>query len=182
MAGAVQPTAASTARRMTLYSLVAWPPGELAVWMQALQARLRLAAYGAPHLNLRAPFEWAGSEAELGDQLRRALQGQVPFEACLSGWQRFPHTIYLGVERTAGVQGAHARSLTLPAAPPGERDGQHYRPHLTLALGLLPWAEAAAWQAVQPHTPPLAGWTVRELALTRDDGGEIVTLETYLLG
>lgn len=181
-ANAVQATAAATGRRVTLYSLVAWPPSELAGWMQDLQGRLNLAAYGAPHLNLRAPFEWAGPEAELDAQLRRALRGLSAFEVHLIGWQRFPHTIFLGVERSPAVWQAHTCSLQLSDAPPSARDAEAYRPHLTLALGLLPWAEDAAWQAAQPHTPPTAGWTARELALTRDEGGEISTLETYRLG
>ena len=158
---------------MPLYSLVAWPPAALADWLGRQQARLGLAAYGPPHLNVRTPFEWDGTEGALHAQVEASLRGLPAFEARLAGWRRFPHTIFLEVELTGGLRTAHARALDLPGAPAGPRDGEGYIPHLTLALGLLTWAEDDTWREVQRLRPPLKTWRVDELALTLERPGTL---------
>lgn len=167
---------------MALYGLLAWPPAPLARWLTAQQRQLGLAAYGPPHLNLRTPFEWEGQEAELRACVARALRGVGAFEVSLHGWRRFPHTIFLELALDSSLRQAHQYSLALDGVPAGPRDGQEYIPHLTLALGILPWAEEGAWQKVQAlAAPPLTRWTVRELALTLERQGTLQEVARFRL-
>ncbi len=166
---------------MPLYSLVAWPPDALGDWLQRKQALLGLAAYGPPHLNIRTPFEWSGSEGELQANIEEALRGLPGFEAQLRGWRRFPHTIFLEAELGDGLRDAHERTLKLPGVQVGPRDGDDYIPHLTLALGLLSWAEDDTWREVVQLTPPLMHWPVTELALTLERPGTLSEVRRYPL-
>ena len=52
---------------------------------------------------------------------------------------------------------------------------------LTLALGVLPWAEDLLWGQVQALTPPLERFTVQALSLTREERGEVQELHTFPL-
>lgn len=167
---------------MALYGLLAWPPAPLADWLTARQRQLGLAAYGPPHLNIRTPFEWPGPQALLSAGVARALRGVPPFEVRLKGWRRFPHTIFMELSLDPALRLAHQHSLALDGVEAGPRDGGEYIPHLTLALGLLDWAEEGAWQAVQAlEPPPLDRWTVDELALTLERPGTLQEVARFRL-
>ena len=167
------------AGRAGLYSLVAWPPHELARWVAEVQRDLGLAAFGAPHLNLRAPFEYAGDEGVLLDASARVALDLPAFEVRFRAWRRFPHTVFLELAAVEALREAHARSLReLPVAP-SERDGDGYLPHLTLALGVCPWAEGDVWARVKELVPPVLSWTVDAFALTLEQRGEIVELARF---
>ncbi len=164
---------------MGLYSLVAWPSAGLATWVAAEQRARGFASFGAPHLNVRTPFEYAGDEGALLEGCARVARGLAPFEARFRGWRRFPHTIFLELERSAPLDELHERSLRLLPVAAGARDAGAYIPHLTLALGLCPWAEEDAWASVLPLVPPVLTFPVERLALTLEQGGEIVELARY---
>lgn len=164
-----------------LYSLVAWPSGPLAAWVMAEQRARGFASFGAPHLNVRTPFEYAGDEGALIDGCAEVARGMSRFEARFRGWRRFPHTIFLELERSAPLDELHGRSLRLLPVEAGARDGEAYIPHLTLALGLCSWAEEDAWAGVQGLVPPVLTFPVERLALTLEQGGEIVELARYEL-
>lgn len=166
---------------MPLYSLVAWPPRELAAWVRRVQAERGLASFGPPHLSVRTPFEFAGDEGELlraADATRRGLRA---FEARFRGWRRFPHTLFLELHPDPALLAAHGRALAHLPAPATEHDGDGFLPHLTLALGVCPWASDAAWAAVRDLVPPVLAWTVDALALTREERGDVVELARYPL-
>lgn len=166
---------------MGLYSLVAWPPEDLARWVVKVQRTQGFASYGAPHLNVRTPFEFEGDEGLLTDAVALALHGLSAFEVTFRAWRRFPHTIFLELHKAPLLMEAHARVLRELPVPAGDRDAQGYLPHLTLALGLCPWAEDAAWQAITHLVPPVLSWTVDAFALTLENRGEIVELARFPL-
>ncbi|AFZ65819.1 2'-5' RNA ligase family protein [Deinococcus peraridilitoris] len=166
---------------MGLYSLVAWPPERLARWVTDVQREHAFASYGAPHLNLRTPFEYSGDEGLLIDAVALAVTGLTPFEVEFRAWRRFPHTIFLELNSTRLLMEAHARVLSELPVPGSERDASGYLPHLTLALGLCPWAEESAWEAIRSLVPPVLSWTVDAFALTLENRGEIVELARYPL-
>jgi len=146
-----------------------------------VQRDLGFASYGAPHLNIRTPFEYEGSEAELMSAVDRTVRGLPPFDVRFRAWRRFPHTIFLELERAPLLMEAHARALRELPAPGTTRDADGFLPHLTLALGLCDWAEDNAWEAVKPLVPPVLTWTVGAVALTLEARGEILELARYVL-
>ena len=190
-----------------LYGLVAWPCAELDGWLRQQQRRLGVRAYGDPHLNLRAPFyirqtstvEQADTVQQISTVQRssanavqqseetlvqeiRALLADVPsFEVSVRGWRTFPGIVFLECERSPELLALHDLVLTLPAAPPQPYDQREYLPHLTLALGVLPWA----WQALEAQleglSSPVPGFRVSALSLTRESGGEVRELHTFPL-
>lgn len=164
-----------------LYSLVAWPPEALDTWLRRTQERLNVRAFGAPHLNLRAPFQTELSPAELVAAFRDILRGEEPFEVRVKGWKRLPHMIFLECERSPQLADLHARALSVGPSSRAPYDGASYTPHLTLALGVLPWAEACLWEQVQAIRPPLDRFTVNVLSLTREERGEVQEVHTFPL-
>ncbi len=166
---------------MPLYSLVAWPPKTLAAWVAGVQGEHGLASYGAPHLNLRTAFPYHGDEGVLLTAAGRVAAQLAPFQARFLSWRRFPHTIFLDLKPTPQLLAAHDLTLRETAGAPSEWDGHNYIPHLTLALGICSWAEDQSWNAVKRLTPPVLEWTVDEIALTLENGGEIVEMARYPL-
>ena len=166
---------------MALYSLVAWPPKELAAWVAQVQAARGLASYGAPHLNLRTAFAFSGDEKVLLEAAGRVAAQLPPFRVRFLSWRLFPHTIFLDVEPTPELLFAHQLTLLETGGALSEWDGPNYIPHLTLALGICSWAEQQAWDSVKTLLPPLVEWTVDEVALTLEGGGEIVEMARYPL-
>lgn len=165
-----------------LYGLVAWPSPELDSWLRREQQRLQVRSYGEPHLNLRAPFYSACDEAELVASLRRMLSGCPPFEVQLTGWRTFPHVVFLECRTTPALEHLHQQVLTLPCAPPQPFDHKEYIPHLTLALGVMSWAEPALHQELERMPLPVSRFPVTALSLTREDGGELREVHTFPLG
>lgn len=166
---------------MALYSLVAWPPAQLAAWVRAVQRERGLAAFGAPHLSLRSPFEYRGDEATLLERCERIAVSTRAFDVTCDEIVRFPGMIFLNLRRTPGLLGVHERALACLPAPPTERDGEAFLPHVTLALGVCPWAEEDAWRGVKDLRPPIDRWTVGNVALTREHSGDVLELARYPL-
>ena len=186
-----------------LYGLVAWPSPELDGWLRQQQQRLGVRAYGDPHLNLRAPFyveqlsgeqqqsqssgtmQQSGavqpSEERLVQALRALLAGVSSFEVSVRGWRTFPGIVFLECERSPELLALHDLVLTLPAAPPQPYDQGEYLPHLTLALGVLPWAWPELETQLEDLNSPVPGFRVSALSLTRESGGEVRELHTFPL-
>jgi len=164
-----------------LYSLVAWPPEALDTWLRRTQQRLGVRGFGAPHLNLRAPFQTELSGAELVAAFREVLRGARPFEAQVKGWKRLPHLLFLEFERTAALSDLHARALAVGPSTRAPHDGEGYTPHLTLGLGILPRAEDELWAQVRGLVPPVSHFEVGVLSLTREERGEVQEVHTFPL-
>ncbi|GAA5533162.1 2'-5' RNA ligase family protein [Deinococcus aluminii] len=164
-----------------LYSLVAWPPEALDTWLRRTQERLNVRGFGAPHLNLRAPFQTDLSTSELVAAFRDVLRGEEPFEVRVRGWKRLPHMFFLECELTPHLADLHARALSVGPSSRAPHDGAGYTPHLTLALGVLPWAEDLLWPQVQAIRPPVDRFTVSVLSLTREERGEVQEVHTFPL-
>ena len=164
-----------------LYGLVAWPCPELDGWLRALQARLNVRAYGEPHLNLRAPFPADVPEETLVHDLRALLSGVPAFEVHVSGWRYFPGIVFLECTLGPDLAALHDHVLTLPSAPPQPYDQKAYIPHLTLALGVLPWAQPTLEATLAPLVPPVQHFEVSALSLTVEAGGEVREVHTFPL-
>lgn len=164
-----------------LYSVVAWPPEALDTWLRRLQAELGVSGFGLPHLNLRAPFSTPLGGAELMAQFRRELSAQPVLTVTLGGWKRVPGTILLACELSPELAELHRRLLAVGPSSVSPFDGKRYLPHLTLALGVLPWAEGELWARTEPLRPPVTQFTVEALSLTREERGEVQELHTYPL-
>lgn len=167
---------------MSLYGLLAWPDETLNQWVLDLQQRYGVASYGAPHLNMRAPFLWLGSDEELLYQTTRVLQRMPPFELVVSGWQRFDSAFYIGVEETYTLHYVHQKLVQIGGQPYGKTDLENYVPHITVALGVCPWARDILWEQLIQEKPPTLRWQVKRLALAVDMGGELATLHEFELG
>ncbi|ANC71810.1 2'-5' RNA ligase family protein [Deinococcus radiodurans] len=165
-----------------LYSVVAWPPEALDTWMRRVQERLGVRGFGLPHLNLRAPFTTPLSSAELIAGLRGALQEQPMFDVQVKGWKQVPSVIFLECHLSAELRDLHDRLLEVGPSSRSPYDGAEYRPHLTLALGVLPWASEELWAQVQRQASPLGQFRVEALSLTREQRGEVQELHTFPLG
>lgn len=140
--------------------------------------------FGVPHLNLRAPFQLQVplTSSELVATFREVLYGQGPLQVVVKGWKQVPGTIFLECELSPQLAALHERLLTAVPSSRSPYDGDEYRPHLTLGLGILPWAEAEVWAAVQQEIPPLERFEIEALSLTREELGEVQELHTYPLG
>ncbi|MFK7601105.1 MULTISPECIES: 2'-5' RNA ligase family protein [Deinococcus] len=164
-----------------LYSLVAWPPQVLDTWMRRVQATLNVSGFGLPHLNLRAPFQTSLSGPDLVAAFRGGLRGEPALEVRVRGWKRLSGVIFLEFELDPALADLHTRMLEIGPSSRAPYDGPDYRPHLTLALGILPWAEDLLWEQVQALTPPLDHFTVQALSLTREERGEVQEHHTFPL-
>ncbi|KEF34618.1 2'-5' RNA ligase [Deinococcus sp. RL] len=165
-----------------LYSLVAWPPEALDTWLRRTQERLGVRGFGAPHLNLRAPFQTDLTSGELVAAFREALRGIPPFEVPVRGWKRLPNMVFLECMRTPQLSELHARALGVGPSTRAPHDGEGYVPHLTLGLGILPRVEDLIWAEVQRLTPPVTSFRVEVLSLTREERGEVQEVHTFPLG
>jgi 2'-5' RNA ligase len=165
----------------TLYGLVAWPSSELDGWLRSQQRELEVTAYGEPHLNLRAPFPFLGSEEDLVCALRSLLEGVPSFEVQIKGWRTFPGVVFLECELSPALTLLHDRVLSLPGVAPQPYDQQEYIPHLTLALGVLPWAQNHLETELKERRSPVASFSVCALSLTREAGGEVREVHTFPL-
>jgi 2'-5' RNA ligase len=161
--------------------VVAWPPQALDTWMRRAQATLNVSGFGLPHLNLRAPFQTSLSSADLIAAFRDRLRGERALEVRIKGWKRLSGVIFLEFELSAALIELHLRLLEVGPSSRAPYDGADYRPHLTLALGILPWAEEQLWQAALALTPPLEHFTIEALSLTREQRGEVQELHTFPL-
>ena len=157
-----------------LFGLVVWPPKELSAWIAGYQRLTGAVGYGPPNLNLRSPFEWEGEPSQLTEELRAVGSRLAPFQACISGWQHFSNTIYLGVDLQPELQAAHRATMALSAACSPDQHG--YVPHVTCGLGICSWAMEDLWRQSLQLSPPRPSWQVRSFDLTREVGGEIVTM------
>ncbi|MDV6375688.1 2'-5' RNA ligase family protein [Deinococcus arenicola] len=164
-----------------LYSLVAWPPQVLDTWMRRAQAGLNVSGFGLPHLNLRAPFQSSLDSAELVGAFREGLRGTAALDVRVRGWKRLSGVVFLEFELDPALADLHARMLAVGPSSRAPYDGADYRPHLTLALGILPWAEDLLWEQIRQLTPPLERFTVEALSLTREQRGEVQELHTFPL-
>ncbi|WP_309572110.1 2'-5' RNA ligase family protein [Deinococcus sp.] len=173
------PAAIDAAR--PLHSVVAWPPAALDKWMRRLQAELNVSGFGTPHLNLRAPFQTPLGTSELVGGMRQALRDQPAFEVRVKGWKRLPGVIFLECEPDPALLGLHNVIVNVGPSTRAPYDGQDYRPHLTLALGVLPWGADILWATVHERTPPVMSFTVEALSLTREARGEVQEIHTFPL-
>lgn len=164
-----------------LHSLVAWPPEVLDTWLRRTQERLGVRGFGLPHLNVRAPFRTPLGGPELVAAFRDVLRGQEAFEVRVKGWKRLPHVLFLECELSPTLARLHARALTVKPSSRAPHDGAAYTPHLTLGLGILPWAEDLLWDEVKGLTPPVDSFLVTALSLTREERGEVLELHTFPL-
>jgi len=164
-----------------LYSIVAWPPEALDSWLRRLQDRLNVRGFGLPHLNVRAPFQTPLRSAELVAVCRDVLRGQPAFDVQVRGWKQLPGVIFLECELSPDLRALHDRTLSIEPSSRARYDGPEYRPHLTLALGVLKWAEPILWEEIQHLTPPVTHFRVEALSLTREHRGEVQELHTFPL-
>ncbi len=121
------------------------------------------------------------SEEALVQALRALLAGVPSFEVQVRGWRTFPGIVFLECERSPELLALHDLVLTLPAAPPQPYDQREYLPHLTLALGVLPWAWPQLEAELEGLNSPVSGFRVSALSLTRESGGEVRELHTFPL-
>ncbi|WP_245872869.1 2'-5' RNA ligase family protein [Deinococcus planocerae] len=170
-----------TATPQALHSLVAWPPEVLDTWLRRTQERLGVRGFGLPHLNLRAPFQTPLGGPDLVAAFRDVLRGQEAFEVHLKGWKRLPHVIFLECDLSPTLSRLHTRALSVGPSSRAPHDGADYTPHLTLGLGILPWAEELLWDEVKGLTPPVDSFIVTALSLTREERGEVLELHTFPL-
>ncbi|WP_424949337.1 2'-5' RNA ligase family protein [Deinococcus sp.] len=173
--------AKATATPGPLYGLVAWPSPQLDGWMRGEQERLGVRAYGEPHLNLRALFPITGTQDALVAALRDLLADVACFEVRLKGWRTFPGVVFLECERSPELDALHEQVLALKMAPPQPYDRKDYIPHLTLALGVLPWLQERLVPELETLRPPVSGFEVSALSLTREGGGEVREVHTFPL-
>ncbi|WP_117238283.1 2'-5' RNA ligase family protein [Thermus sediminis] len=163
-----------------MYGVLVWPPEDLRVFMEGLQAAHGVRGFGPPHLNLRQPFEWPYEEEALRLALSGILRGHAPFRVRLGRWGFFPQgVVYLRAYGGRAFQRLyHALE---PLAPPlKEIEGPSYIPHLTLALGLSP--EEAQALAESLPLPGRRSFMVKEVALVRGrDEGELLEVARFPL-
>lgn len=164
-----------------IYSVVAWPPGQIDTWLQRLQQELGVRGFGPPHLNLRAPFNTPLPSPELLGALRGVLRDQGAFDVQVQGWRRHPGVIFLACEPSPGLRDLHRRLLEIGPSSRSPYDGQAYQPHLTLALGILPWAADWLWEQVRDLRPPASSFRVEAVSLTHTERAEVQELHTYPL-
>ncbi len=164
-----------------LYSIVAWPSAALNEWLSQLQERFDISSYGEPHLNLRTPFFYDGDEKELVATVRAALGNTHAFEAEFLRWRRFPHVVFLEYTLSGPLRDLHHKLLGLPGLPTSVYDGEHYIPHVSLAVGLCSWAEEAVWEKLQTIKLPQQRFEVSAASLTREVGGELREVHTFPL-
>ncbi len=62
-----------------MYGVLVWPPEDLRVFLEGLQAQHGVKGFGPPHLNLRQPFEWPYEEEALRIAVAGILRGHAPF-------------------------------------------------------------------------------------------------------
>lgn len=164
------------------YSLVAWPPNELDKWIRGLQQDLEVRGFGSPHINLRAPFESALSSAELVNQIRRVLKNSHTLQFDYIGMKRFPYVFFLEFALSEAIRSLHFELLAgIQPSEAGPYDGEAYRPHLTLALCVLPNVADELWQQVEQLVPPVTFFEVNALSLTLEVRGEVQELHTFPL-
>jgi len=164
-----------------VYGVLVWPPEDLRVFMESLQATHGVRGFGPLHLNLRQPFAWPYEEEALKIALEGILRGHAPFRVRLGGWGYFPQgVVYL--RAYGGRAFARLYHALEPLAPPlKEIEGPSYLPHLTLALGLTPEEAGRLVPALPP--PPRRSFRVREAALVRAEGeGVLVEVARFPLG
>lgn len=164
-----------------LTSVVAWPSEKLDTWLRKQQQSLGVSGFGAPHLNLRAPFQTTLSDEELVRALRQAIGEQRAFKVSIRGWKRLPGIIFLECHLSPELSALHRRLLEVGPSTRTPYDGEAYRPHLTLALGILPWASDQLWEQVQQLTPPVSEFEVTALSVTREKNGEVQEWHTLPL-
>lgn len=164
-----------------LYSIVAWPPEALDSWLRRLQDRLNVRGFGLPHLNIRAPFQTSLRGRELVAACRDVLRAQPAFDVQVIGWKQLPGVIFLECELSPELRDLHERLLSVGPSSRARYDGPDYRPHLTLALGVLKWAEPILWEEIRDLTPPVTHFRIEALSLTREHRGEVQELHTYPL-
>lgn len=170
-----------TSPPLPLHSIVAWPSEALDSWMLRQQQHLNVRGFGPPHLNLRAPFQTPLGEKELIAAIRAALRDQPAFTVQVRGWKRLPNVIFLECELDKNLRQLHDRLLEVVPSSRAPFDGELFRPHLTLALGVLPWASDELWARVEGLTPPADHFEVTALSLTREERGEVQELHTFPL-
>jgi 2'-5' RNA ligase len=153
-----------------VYGVLVWPPEDLQVFMEELQAVHGVRGFGPPHLNLRQPFEWPYEEEALKRALLGLLRGHAPFRVRLGRWGFFPPgVVYLRAYGGRAFQKLY-HALEALAPPLKEIEGPSYIPHLTLALGLSEEAARDLAQSLPP--PPRRSFSVKEVALVRSQGEE----------
>lgn len=163
------------------YSLVAWPPPRLDGWLRKLQEELGISGFGVPHINIRAPFQTELTRRELMNRFREALDGADAFEVTVKGFKRYKSVIFLECEASARMLYLHMVALGVGPSTRSPYDGESYAPHLTLALGLLPWAEDELWQQITARELPVTRFRVSALSLTIEEKGEFIELHTFPL-
>jgi 2'-5' RNA ligase len=157
----------------TLYGILALPPTPLKNWIERFQERHGLAAYGTPHLNLRSPFLWSGTEASLLTACQQQFAHLPPLELQLGGWERFSSTVFIGVKPNPLLEHFHQAALRLPHTTPSSLDAANFVPHITVALGICPWAFRRMWREVTAEHVPSSRWRIEELYIAKDNVGEL---------
>ncbi len=164
-----------------MYGVLVWPPEDLRVFLEGLQAQHGVKGFGPPHLNLRQPFEWPYQEEALRIAVAGILRGHAPFRVRLGSWGYFPQgVVYL--RAYGGAPFARLYHALEPLAPPlKEIEGPSYLPHLTLALGVGE-EEARRLLGLLPP-PPRGSFLVKEAALVKsDEEGNLVEVARFPLG
>lgn len=163
-----------------MYGVLVWPPERVRAFLEELQAAHGVRGFGPPHLNLRQPFEWPYEEEALFRRLEDILRGHAPFRLHLGRWGFFPQgVVYL--RAYGGGAFRHLHHALEPLAPSlKELEGPSYIPHLTLALGLS--EEEARALASRLPPPPVSSFTVRAVALVKDEGEGLWEVARFSLG
>lgn len=164
-----------------LFSVVAWPPRVMHTWIRQLQKEFNVCNFGPPHINLRSPFETELESEDLITCLREKLCERQSFTIHTKGWKRIDHVIFLECEFNDEFQIIHQDMLEIGPSSRAPYDGAAFKPHLTLAIGVLPWAIESLWASVKDIEPPLEKFIISSLSLTREERGEIQELHTFPL-
>lgn len=73
-----------------MYGVLVWPPEDLRLFLQELQAFHGVKGFGPPHLNLRQPFDWPYEEEALKIALSGILRVMPPFVCAWEPGAIFP--------------------------------------------------------------------------------------------
>ena len=101
-----------------------------------------------PHVTVKAPFVFEAGPGPLLDALGPACARVSPFSVALSGPGRFPGpgVLFLTVDSSAlaHLHQTVVRALAplLPEPATALHEGEHYHPHMTLAMGRFGATEA----------------------------------------
>jgi len=124
---------------VTSFFLAVVPPEALGARIEAFRTRWGNPHHKVePHITIKAPFPWTAEPEALLAPLGAVCSTMAPFEVRLGPSSRFAEArvLYLTVHSPALHQlHTGAVGALTGLVPVGGHEGEHYTPHLTLAVG-----------------------------------------------